>query len=87
MKYLYVARNKRRHTTTEGIAKTGEMSPKGVVSHTEDWEGRIAADIGAVPMRLVVEPDGRIRQMTFKEMVDKGYFIVGKGPTGVRRKQ
>lgn len=86
-KFLYLAKNKRQHTVTEGIARTGEISPKGVVSHTEDWDGRIRADVGPTPIRYVVEPDGRIRPMTFKEMVDKGYFIIGKGPVGVRRKR
>jgi len=68
----------------EGVAETGEMSPKGLVAHTEHWDGRVTGEAGPTPIRYVVEKSGRIRPMTFKEMVAKGYFIIGRGPTGVR---
>ena len=86
-KTLYLAKIKRgaTHTRVEGIAKSGEISPKGVVAHTEDWEGRVAAAAAPSAIRYIREPDGHIRPMTFKEMVDRGYFIVARGPTGVRR--
>lgn len=69
----------------EGVATTGEISPKGTVAHTEDWEGRIQAEAAPSAMRYIRDPDGTIRKMTFKEMVERGYFILGSGPKGARR--
>ena len=82
-KHLWVARNS-VNRVVEGIAKTGEVSPKGTVAHIEDWDGRVAVEAAPSAMRYVIEPDGRIRRMTFREQVDKGYFVVGVGPTGVK---
>lgn len=79
-KYLYVTRTRR---TVDGIAESGEISPQGVVTHTEDWDGRISAEVLPATNRYVRDPDGHIRTMTFKEMVDRGYFHVGRGPKGV----
>lgn len=72
-------------TKVEGIARTGEISPKGWVSHTEDWDGRIMAKAAPNVLRLVMDRDGHVRPMTMREMIDRGYFIVAKGPIGVRR--
>lgn len=93
-KHLWVARKaptqlktgykKSSRRVVEGVAKTGEVSPKGLVAHTEHWDGRVAAEAGPSTLRYVIEKNGRIRPMTFKEMVDKGYFIIGRGPSGVR---
>ncbi len=66
--------------TTEGIARTGEVSKRGTVSHKEHWDGRVAAQAGPAPMHYVYNDDGEIRPMTMPEMIAKGYFIVGSGP-------
>jgi hypothetical protein len=85
-KALYLARYKRMtNTTVVGRAKSGEISPKGLVAHTEDWEGRITAAAAPPAIRYIREPDGHVRPMTFKELVDRGFFIVAKGPTGIRK--
>lgn len=84
--YLYLARYRQKtNTTVEGVSKTGEVSPKGVVAHTEDWEGRVAATAGPAGIHLIRDPDGHIRKMTFSELVEHGYFIVGRGPAGIRK--
>ena len=84
-RFFYIARlGKKVNTTVEGRAKSGEVSPKGLVAHTEDWQGRIRAASAPAAMRYIKTPDG-IRPMTMREMIDRGYFIVGKGPKGVRR--
>lgn len=73
----------RTHRVTEGVAKTGEISPKGTVSHIESWDGRVAAEVAPVGLRYEFSVStGRLRQLTFKEMVERGYFILGKGPKG-----
>ena len=87
-KFFYVARSgikNMTNTVVEGEARTGEISPKGLVSHTEDWEGRVQAAAAPSAIRYIREPDGHLRPLTFKEMVDRGYFIVAKGPTGIRK--
>ncbi len=78
--YLRQGFKRKTHTVTTGVAKTGEESTKGTVEHTEDWEGRIAATAKPAPIRMMVEPDGRVRRMTMPEMIERGYFIVGRGP-------
>ena len=84
--HLYLARYQRKtNTKVEGVAKTGEISARGIVAHTEDWEGRITATAGPSAIRYIRDPDGHVRPMTFKEMVDRGYFLVAKGPTGIRK--
>ena len=70
----------RPSTTTEGIARTGEVSKRGTVSHREEWDGRIAAQANPAPMHYVYNDDNEIRPMTMNEMIAKGYFIVGRGP-------
>lgn len=74
----------RENTTVEGVARTGEISKKGLVGHSEDWEGRIRATTSQTALRYVREGN-RIRPMTMSEMIDRGYFVLGKGPTGVRK--
>jgi len=83
--YLPSDYKKRRNTVVTGEARTGEVSPKGLVSHTEDWEGRVQAQAAPATLRLVRNPDGTLRNMTFQEMVDRGFFIAGRGPTAVRK--
>jgi hypothetical protein len=94
--FLYIARTRRKrgpillpegykrrkNTTTVGVAKTGEVSPKGTVSHTEDWEGRVAAEAAPTSVHYVRDPDGRWRPMTIQEMIERGLFTPGEGPTG-----
>lgn len=77
---------KSTNRTVEGIAKTGEISPKGTVAHIEDWEGRIAAEANPTSMHFEYSVStGRLRRLTFQEMVDRGYFILGYGPKGAKR--
>lgn len=84
--HIYVARiGQRTNTVTEGVAKSGEVSPKGTVEHTEDWEGRIVARVAPATIRYVRDPDGTIRPKTMKEMIRDGQFIRGRGPIGIRR--
>lgn len=79
--YLPQGYKNRKHLVTEGVAKTGEVSPKGTVTHAEHWDGRVAADVQMVTMRYEYSAKtGRFRQLTFKELVERGYFIIGKGP-------
>lgn len=85
--YLPSGYKSRTNTLVEGVASTGEVSPKGVVSHTEDWEGRVSAKAGPAGIRLILNPDGTIRNMTRAEQLDKGYFLAGKGPIGIRIKR
>ena len=68
----------------DGRAKTGEISPKGLVAHTEHWDGRVKADAAPAGIRAIMDPDGHVRNMTMKEMLERGYFHIGKGPLGVR---
>lgn len=35
----------RGRSVTEGVAKTGEVSPKGTVTHTERWDGSVDVDV------------------------------------------
>lgn len=82
--YLPPGYKKRTNRVVKGRAKTGEISPNGLVSETEDWEGRVKAAAGPSALRLIVNPDGSLRPMTFAEMTERGYFIPGIGPSGVR---
>lgn len=85
-RFFYIARlGQKVNRTVEGRAKTGEVSPKGLVAHTEDWEGRVAAEAAPATIRLIRTRDG-VRPMTMPEMIERGYFIVGKGPNGKLRK-
>jgi hypothetical protein len=81
--YLPPGYKKSSLTRTEGRARTGEVARQGLVSHTEHWDGRVSANVQRSTIRYVREPDGTIRAMTFKEMVAKGYFIPGRGPSGL----
>ncbi len=73
-------------TRTEGRARTGEVARQGLVSHTEHWDGRISANVQRSTIRYVRDPDGSIRPMTMAEMVAKGYFTLGRGPSGFQLK-
>ena len=83
--YLPSGYKKRTHKVVTGVARTGEVSAKGIVTHVETWDDRVAATVSPAGMRYIRDPDGTIRPMTFKEQVDRGYFIPGRGPIGVRR--
>lgn len=83
--FLYLARYRQAtNTKVEGRAKSGEISPKGLVAHTEDWEGRVASLAAPSAIRYIRDPDGHIRPMTMKEMIARGYFVVASGPVGIR---
>ncbi len=95
-KHLWVVRNKKapaffkegykqsKNKIVVGRSKTGEISPKGLVAHTEDWDGRVAADVAPGGVHYIKEGDS-FRPMTFVELVERGYFIIGTGPKGVRK--
>ena len=83
--YLPSGYKKRTNKIVTGVAKTGEISKQGVVTHTESWDDRVKAVVSTVGIRYLRNPDGTIRPLTFQEQVDRGYFIVGRGPIGVRK--
>jgi hypothetical protein len=81
MPHIYIARyGKKTNTVVEGVAKTGEISPKGTVAHTEDLEGRVSVLAAPSTIRYVRDQDGRIRPKTMEEMIRDGQFLVGVGP-------
>lgn len=81
--YLPESYQTRTNRTTEGRARTGEVSPKGLVAHTEHWDGRVAADAAPGPIHWGYSVGGKyFRPLTFRELVEKGYFILGSGPKG-----
>ena len=43
--YLPEGYAKRTQSKTEGIAKTGQVAPKGTVTHTEHWDGSVDATV------------------------------------------
>lgn len=74
---------KRKNLKVEGVAKSGEVSQKGVVEHEEDWEGRVAVTAKPATLHLKRLPDGRVVLKSMQELIDEGHFVVGLGPTGV----
>jgi hypothetical protein len=84
--YLPSGYRQRRNTLITGRAKSGEISPKGLVAHTESWDGRLQADVATPGIHMKVTPDRELRNMTMDEMLARGYFIMGEGPTGMRLK-
>ena len=70
------------NTVTEGRAKTGEVSTKGLVTHRESWDGTTAVVAQPNAIHYVYDDEGEFRPMTMDEMIAKGYFIVGSGPGG-----
>ena len=40
----------RTHTITEGVAASGQVSPKGTVAHREHWDGRVDAKATVKPV-------------------------------------
>ncbi len=83
--YLPSDYKKRTHKVVTGVARTGEVSKQGVVTHTETWDDRVKAEVRPAGIRYLRERDGSIRPLTFQEQVARGYFIVGRGPIGVRQ--
>lgn len=83
--YLPSGYKHRKVKQVTGRAQTGEVSPKGLVAHTEDWEGRVAADVAPSVMHYgISRSTGEIRPLTIAEQIERGYFVPGKGPRGVR---
>lgn len=83
--YLPEGYKKRKNKVVSGRAKSGEVGPSGLVSHTEDWEGRVAAAAGVSAIRLEYSVSRKeFRRLSFEEMVARGYFRKGVGPTGIR---
>ena len=79
--HIYIARiGRKTNTVVDGVAKTGEISPKGTVAHTEDREGRVAVLAAPATIRYIRDPDGTIRPKTMKEMIRDGQFVIGYGP-------
>lgn len=74
---------KRKRLKVEGVAKSGEVSPRGTVEHEEDWEGRVSATAKPATLHLKRLPDGRVVPKTMQELIAEGKFVVGLGPTGV----
>ncbi len=70
------------NTVTTGRAKTGEVGPKGLVTHRETWAGNVAAVAAPATIHYTYDDDGNFRKLTMVEMVAKGYFILGRGPRG-----
>ena len=50
-------------TRTEGRAETGEVSRQGLVSHTEEWDGRVSANVQRSAIRYVRDPDGNVVEL------------------------
>lgn len=77
-------RKQAKNETVEGVAKTGEISPRGIVKHIEDWDGRVEA-IAAPPTTHYVyfKSTGELRRKTLQELIDEGKFYIGRGPTGL----
>ncbi len=84
--YLPPGYKKSTRTRTEGRARSGEVARSGLVSHTDYWDGRMSANVQRSAIRYVREPDGHIRPMTHQEMVAKGYWTEGRGPSGFSTK-
>ena len=78
--YLPSGYKQRTNTVVRGRARTGEVSPQGLVAEKEHWDGRVEGRAMPSTMRFVREPDGHLRKMTLREMIDRGLFFVGKGP-------
>lgn len=81
---LYLPSNYKRSTLTReyGRAKTGEVSPSGLVQETEDWDGRQSAL--ALPNTIHIlwnRRTGEFRTKTLREQIAEGWFTRGIGPT------
>jgi len=81
--FLPSSYKKRKHTTVAGVASTGEISTKGLVAETEDWEGRVEATAMPATIHLDLLPDGRVVRKTDKQMIEDGTYVIGLGPVGV----
>jgi hypothetical protein len=44
--------NQRTNTVTEGVASTGQISPKGTVAHREHFDGRVDAHANVQPVTV-----------------------------------
>lgn len=53
--------DQRTNVVTEGVAKTGQTSPKGTVAHTEHFDGRVDA---TASVRSVTAKLSELRRQT-----------------------
>jgi len=53
--------NQRSHITVEGVASTGQVSPKGTVAHKEHFDGRVDAHATVKPVTLKLSELRRTR--------------------------
>ena len=82
--YLPSGFKKRKNKVVTGVSKTGEVAPSGLVSHIEDWEGRVAVVAAPSTINYIWNKHtGEFRAKTMDELIKEGKFIRGKGPTGV----
>ncbi len=79
--YLPSHYKNRTNAVTAGQAKSGEISPKGLMTETEDWEGRVKVLARPTTIHLKMNPDGTIRPKTMAELIEEGKFFIGKGPS------
>ena len=83
--YLPSGYKKRTNRVVTGVSKKGEISPKGIVTHTEFWDDRVKAEAAPAGIHYgLSKSTGELRPLTYAEQVAKGYIVPGKGPTGVR---
>ena len=78
-------KTRRKNVVVDGISQNGEISLSGIVKHAEDWEGRVAVEARPATIHYTFDKDGKFRPLTIEEMRERGYFIRGQGPVGVRR--
>ena len=86
-KFLYLPEGyqKRTNRVVTGIAKTGEVSLKGTVAQIEHWDDRMDAEVAPAGIHYGLSVStGEVRPRTYKEQVDKGYIVPGRGPVGAR---
>lgn len=70
----------RTRVRVDGIAKSGEVSPKGTVTHFDHWDDTVAVMTEPAAIHYAYNDNNEIRPLTMDEMIERGYFIVGKGP-------
>ena len=54
---MHLLHPERTNTVVTGVAKTGQISPKGTVVQTEHWDGRMDATVAPAPIRLRITRD------------------------------
>lgn len=81
--YLPSNFKRRKNREVTGVAQSGEISDKGLVSVEEDWEGRQAVQANTATLHLTRLPDGRVVNKTREQLIEEGLIRIGQGPTGV----